>query len=146
MANKIKKGELKKFFAKYSVSGRFFAATRGADLDGLLETADEEFTEADFGEAEDIDGVVVDIENGEGHVIYDASYGAVKGEIELGEECSSRYRVSARYIAEVDAHSLEEVFEISKHMFEEADFGEMEDVDGELISIENADGDFVYTA
>ena len=146
MANKIKKGELKKFFAKYSVSGRFFAATRGADLDGMLETADEEFTEADFGEAEDIDGVVVDIEDGEGRVIYDASYGAVKGEIELGEEYSARYRVSARYIAEVDAHSLEEVFEISKHMFEEADFGDMEDVDGELISIENADGNFVYEA
>ena len=144
MANKIKKGELKKFFAKYSVSGRYFAHTRGADLDGLLEAADEEFTEADFGEAEDIDGVIIDIEDEYGHVIYDASCGAVKGKIDFGEEYVARYRVSARYIAEVSAHSLEEVFEISKHMFEEADFGEMEDINGELIAVENSDGNFVY--
>lgn len=54
------------------------------------------------------------------------------------------YTVEARYIAEVEADSLEEAMELAQDKFFEANFGEAEDIDGDVIYIEDNDGNYVW--
>ena len=55
------------------------------------------------------------------------------------------YRIDARYIAEVDANSLEEAFEKADDEYCEADFGVAEEIVGEeIILIEDEQGNFIY--
>ena len=53
-----------------------------------------------------------------------------------------KYTVEARYIAEVEADSLEEAMELAQNKFSEADFGEAEDIDGDVICVEDNDGNY----
>lgn len=55
-----------------------------------------------------------------------------------------KFKVDARYVVEVEANTLEEAKEKGKSEFSDADFGEAEDIDGEIISVENENGDFLY--
>lgn len=50
------------------------------------------------------------------------------------------FRLSARYIAEVEANSLKEAKEIANEQYENADFGEAEDIDGEIKFVEDKNG------
>lgn len=54
------------------------------------------------------------------------------------------FAVDARYMAEVEADSIEEAKEKAEDAFSGADFGEASDIDGELAMIENEDGDYVW--
>ena len=55
-----------------------------------------------------------------------------------------KFKVDARYVVEVDADTLEEAKEKGEYEFSGADFGEAEDIDGEIIIVENENGDFLY--
>lgn len=52
--------------------------------------------------------------------------------------------VDTRYIAEVEADSLEEAKEKAEDAFSGADFGVAGNIDGELAVIEDEDGDYVW--
>lgn len=54
------------------------------------------------------------------------------------------YKVEARYIAEVDAESLEEAMEKAESEYIDADFGAAEDIDGEKIIVEDENGNYVW--
>lgn len=54
------------------------------------------------------------------------------------------YRLDARYIASVDAGSLEEARKAAEDAYIGADFGEASDIQGEQIIIEDEDGNFVW--
>ena len=55
------------------------------------------------------------------------------------------YKIDARYIAEVEADSLEEAFEKADDEYCEADFGVAEEIVGEeIIFIENENGNYVW--
>ena len=54
------------------------------------------------------------------------------------------YKVEARYIAEVEANSLEEAMDKAEAEYVDADFGEAEDIDGEAIIVEDESGNFVW--
>ena len=54
------------------------------------------------------------------------------------------YKIDARYVAEVEADSLEEAQAKADAEFADADFGEAKDIDGESIIVENEDGDYVW--
>ena len=54
------------------------------------------------------------------------------------------YRIDARYIAEVEADSLEEAKIKADEKWCDADFGAAQDIDGEPIIVENQDGNFVW--
>lgn len=54
------------------------------------------------------------------------------------------YKVDARYIAEVEADSVEEARKKANQEFVDADFGDAEDIDGEDIIIEDEDGNYVW--
>ena len=54
------------------------------------------------------------------------------------------YKVEARYIAEVEADSLEEARKRSNEKFSDANFGDAEDIDGEDIIVEDEDGNFIW--
>lgn len=54
------------------------------------------------------------------------------------------FTVDARYIAEVEADSLEETKEKAEDAFSGADFGEANDIDGVLDMIEDEEGNFVW--
>lgn len=55
------------------------------------------------------------------------------------------YRIDARYIAEVEANSLEEALEKADSEFCDADFGVAEEIVGEeVIIVEDETGHFVY--
>ena len=54
------------------------------------------------------------------------------------------YKVEARYIAEVEADSLEEAMEKAESEYIDADFGVAEDINGEKIIVEDENGDFIW--
>ena len=54
------------------------------------------------------------------------------------------YKIEARFIAAVDAESLEEAMEAAEGRYHDADFGEAEDIEGEAIIAEDEDGNFVW--
>ena len=54
------------------------------------------------------------------------------------------YRIDARYVAEVEADSLEEAKEKADEEWCDADFGVAQDIDGEPIIVEDQDGNFVW--
>lgn len=55
------------------------------------------------------------------------------------------YRIDARFIAEVDANSLDEAFEKAEEEFCDADFGVAEEIVGEeVIVVEDENGNYVW--
>lgn len=54
------------------------------------------------------------------------------------------YRIDARYIAEVEADSLEEAKRKADEELCDADFGAAQDIDGEPTIVEDQDGNFVW--
>lgn len=53
-------------------------------------------------------------------------------------------KISGRFVVEVEADSIEEAKQEAGYRFSEADFGELEDIDGEPISVEDQEGDYVW--
>ena len=55
-----------KYYVTYRIDARYIAEVEANNLDNAIKKAREEYYDADFGEAEDIDGeeVVVEDENG----------------------------------------------------------------------------------
>jgi len=54
------------------------------------------------------------------------------------------FAVDGRFVAEVEADSVEDAKEKASSKYLGANFGDVETVDGEVISVEDADGDFVW--
>lgn len=54
------------------------------------------------------------------------------------------FKIDARYIAEVEANSLEEALEKADDAYMDADFGVAEDIDGEAIIVEDEKGNYVW--
>ena len=54
------------------------------------------------------------------------------------------YKIDARYIAEVEADNLEEAKNKALDKYQDADFGEAVDIDGEAIIVENERGNFIW--
>jgi len=54
------------------------------------------------------------------------------------------YSIRARYIAEVEADSIEEAREKAEMEFCDADFGEAEDIEGRVIKVEDEVGNTTY--
>ncbi len=53
------------------------------------------------------------------------------------------YKIEARYVAAVEANNLEEAIKNAYGEYVDADFGVAEDIDGEMISIEDEDGNYI---
>ena len=54
------------------------------------------------------------------------------------------FKVDARYVAEVEAENLEDAKRKATESFSDADFGAAEDINGEEIIVEDADGNYVW--
>ena len=54
------------------------------------------------------------------------------------------YKIDARYIAEVEADSIEEALDKADDAYMDADFGVGEDIDGEAIIVEDEKGNYVW--
>ena len=54
------------------------------------------------------------------------------------------YKLDARYIAEVEANSLEEAMEKAESEYIDADFGAAEDIEAEQVAIEDENGNYVW--
>lgn len=54
------------------------------------------------------------------------------------------YKVEARYVAEVEADSLEAAMEKAESEYIDADFGVASDIDGEAIIVEDENGNYVW--
>ena len=54
------------------------------------------------------------------------------------------YKIDSRYIAEVEADSVEEALKNAEKEYCDADFGVAEDIDGEPIIVEDENGNFVW--
>ena len=54
------------------------------------------------------------------------------------------YKIDARYIAEVEAETIEDAKKKAEVKFLDANFGEVEDIDGEQIIVEDNNGDYVW--
>ena len=53
-------------------------------------------------------------------------------------------KVEGRFVAEVDAASIEEAQQKAMNQFCDADFGSLEDIEGESIVAEDENGNFVW--
>jgi len=56
-----------------------------------------------------------------------------------------KMRVDARFTPEVEADSIAEAKKKAEIAFSEADFGDAEDIDGEIIHVEDEDGNIIET-
>ena len=56
------------------------------------------------------------------------------------ERYSVRFWVTGSFTAEVNASSIKEAKEEAMHLFEEADFGDLKDADGDVTVVEDGDG------
>lgn len=54
------------------------------------------------------------------------------------------YKVESRYIASVEADCKETALKEAENKFQDADFGDAEDIEGEAIIIEDEDGNYVW--
>ena len=54
------------------------------------------------------------------------------------------FKVDARYIAGVDAENIEDAKSKALEAFQEADFGDAEDIDGEAVVVEDEKGNYVW--
>ena len=54
------------------------------------------------------------------------------------------YKIDARFVAEVEASSLEEALEQAESEYMDADFGAAGDIDGEAIIVEDANGKYIW--
>ncbi len=62
---------MKTYYVTYRVDARYVAEVKGKDLDDAMAKANEMFSEADFGEAQDIDGEAIIVENEDGDFIWE---------------------------------------------------------------------------
>lgn len=106
----------------YRFSARYRATVAAPDIEQARKIAEEKYNEADFGQAEDIDGSetrTVDNHDGTFEVTF---------------------RFSARYIVTIAADNLQAAMEQADDAYTEADFGQAEDIDGNLRYAEDAHG------
>ena len=54
------------------------------------------------------------------------------------------YKIEARYVTEVEADNLEQAMKKAESEYLDADFGEAEDIDSEMIAVEDEKGNFVW--
>ena len=54
------------------------------------------------------------------------------------------YRVDARYVAEVEAESLEDAMKKAESEYIDADFGAAEDISGEAVIVEDENGNYIW--
>ena len=54
------------------------------------------------------------------------------------------FRVEGRYVAEVQAESEAEARRNARYCYEDADFGALGDIDGEIVVVENEKGEYVW--
>ena len=54
------------------------------------------------------------------------------------------FRIDARFIAGIEADSMDEARKKAEETFSDADFGEARDIDGEAIIVEDEKGNFVW--
>lgn len=54
------------------------------------------------------------------------------------------YKIEARYVAEVEADDVEDAKKQAQYAWEDADFGVAEDIEGEPITVEDQDGNYVW--
>ena len=54
------------------------------------------------------------------------------------------YKIEARYVAKVEADSLEMAMKKAEIKYLDADFGMAQDIDGEAIIVENENGEYVW--
>ena len=60
------------YYVTYKIEARFIASIKADSIAEALEAAKDRFTDADFGEAEDIDGEPIIIENENGNYVWEA--------------------------------------------------------------------------
>lgn len=53
-------------------------------------------------------------------------------------------KIEGRFIAEVEANTTEEAIEKSIDNYYEANFGELTDIDRDIVSVEDENGNFLY--
>lgn len=55
-------------------------------------------------------------------------------------------KINGRFIAEIPANSIDEAKEKAEQAFVDADFGDLTDVDGNIVNIEDENRKFVFEA
>ena len=59
------------YYVTYKIEARFIASVKADSIAEALEVANERFTDADFGVAEDIDGEPLIVENEDGNYVWE---------------------------------------------------------------------------
>ena len=54
------------------------------------------------------------------------------------------YKIDARFVAEVEADTVEEAMDKAEGAYMDADFGVAEDIDGEAIIVEDENGNYIW--
>ena len=62
---------MKTYYVTFKVESRFIAAVHAENIDTALKEAQGRFCDADFGEAEDIDGEPIIVEDQEGNFVWE---------------------------------------------------------------------------
>ena len=65
------KPEAKRFYVTYKINARFVAAVTANDLEEAKKAAEAAYMDADFGEAADIDGEPIVIEDEHGNFVWE---------------------------------------------------------------------------
>ena len=111
-----------KYLFGYRFSARYSATVTAPNITSAHEIAEQKYIEADFGQAEDIDGKRIrTIDN------LDGTFKVI-------------FRFTARYLTTIDADNLSDAMQMADAAYTDADFGQAEDIDGRLRFAEDEHG------
>lgn len=60
-----------KFYVTHKLEARYVVGVEAQNLEEAMKKADDKFSDADFGEAQDIDGVIITVEDEQGNYVYE---------------------------------------------------------------------------
>ena len=60
-----------KYYITYKIEARYIAEVKADNLEQAMKKAESEYLDADFGEAEDIDGKMIAVEDEKGNFVWE---------------------------------------------------------------------------
>ena len=146
MKERTGKNKMLSFVARFSISGRCTIRANGNSVKNAIDKAEALLRGADFGVAEETKWAVVYIEDADGNIVYDSAVDSLD-QIEANAGVFFiRYKVSASYTTPVSAPNIQSVISDCENIFFSANFGALETLDGELVSVQNVEEKYIYMA
>ncbi len=146
MRERTGKNKMLSFVVRFSISGRCTIRANGNSVKDAIAKAEALLRGVDFGVTEETKWDVVYIEDSDGNIVYDSVVDSFDRIEASAGAFFIRYKVSGLYTAPVSAPNIQSAISDCENIFFSANFGVLETLDGELVSVQNVEEKYVYMA